>query len=305
MPADRMAEEEGPLMARIARRHLIMRMSLAVLLALAAAGSARAQQAPDFGPLASKVSRAIEKNFKRQSGEKVLVLDFVEAQGTPTALGHELADAFSDSLGKEARDFGVVDRSQLQGLLARDRISPETFQDKRSMTCYGPELDAQIVLEGELDNSSNKVRLTVGGWRIEPRKKIFEVAIKLALTPEIQALLQKPTASFAISSADYVSQTGVPPSGKEGYSLPNCVQCHWPDFSEAAIAAHGQGTISLMSEIDATGVPRNIAVMRGLPCGLNQQAIDAVEKWKLEPATGPDGKPADVEQEIDVVFRLY
>ena len=291
-------------MTRIARLHR-MQVLLALLLPLAAAASARAQQSPDFGSLVSQASRAIQKNHKIVNGGKVLVLDFTEAQGTPTELGHNLAAAFSDALSKQAKDFEVVDLSQLAALFARDRISPETFRDQRMMTCYGSELDAKVVLEGALEDSSGQVKLTIDAWQVLPSKMIFEEKTSLALTPEMQALVQKPAASFAISSADYISQTGLPQSGEKNYSFPRCRQCPEAEFSHDAVVAHGQGTVFLVAEIDATGSPRNVVVTHGIPCRLNQQAITAVEGWTLDPATGPDGKPTDIEQTIEVTFRLY
>jgi outer membrane biosynthesis protein TonB len=45
--------------------------------------------------------------------------------------------------------------------------------------------------------------------------------------------------------------------------------------------------------------------LTGLPCGLTAAAIEAVKKWKLAPAKGPDGKPAAVRQMIEVRFNLY
>jgi hypothetical protein len=53
------------------------------------------------------------------------------------------------------------------------------------------------------------------------------------------------------------------------------------------------------------GRPGKIAVVKPLPNGLTEKAVKAVEKWRLKPADGPDGKPAAVVQRVMVAFRLY
>ena len=42
----------------------------------------------------------------------------------------------------------------------------------------------------------------------------------------------------------------------------------------------------------------------GLPFGLTEEAIETVKKWKLRPATGPDGKPAAVREEVELGIFL-
>ena len=49
----------------------------------------------------------------------------------------------------------------------------------------------------------------------------------------------------------------------------------------------------------------NIRIVKRLPFGLTAAAIKAVKKWKVKPATGPDGKPAAVQQMIQISFNLY
>ena len=65
-----------------------------------------------------------------------------------------------------------------------------------------------------------------------------------------------------------------------------------------------QGVIGLRVLIDVTGKPAEIVVLRGLPCGLNERAVETVAGWRLEPAKGPDGKPAAVWQNVQMSFQL-
>jgi TonB family protein len=76
-----------------------------------------------------------------------------------------------------------------------------------------------------------------------------------------------------------------------------------PEYSEEARKAKYQGTVVLYVEVDPTGQPRNIRVLRSLGLGLDEKAIEAVEKWKFRPGQ-KDGHPVTVAASIEVNFRL-
>ncbi|MFN7994787.1 MAG: energy transducer TonB [Bryobacteraceae bacterium] len=76
-----------------------------------------------------------------------------------------------------------------------------------------------------------------------------------------------------------------------------------PEYSEEARKAKYQGTVVLYVEVDANGKPRNLRVVRSLGLGLDEKAIEAVEKWKFRPGF-KDGKAVTVAATIEVNFRL-
>ena len=77
-----------------------------------------------------------------------------------------------------------------------------------------------------------------------------------------------------------------------------------PEYSEEARKAKYQGTVVLWMIVDPNGSPRDVRVTRSLGMGLDQKAIEAVRKWKFEPAM-KDGKPVAVQISVEVNFRLY
>jgi TonB family protein len=76
-----------------------------------------------------------------------------------------------------------------------------------------------------------------------------------------------------------------------------------PEYSEEARKAKWQGAVLLELVVDADGVPQNIRVIRSLGLGLDQKAIEAVQKWRFKPGQ-KDGKPVPVSANIEVNFRL-
>jgi protein TonB len=88
-----------------------------------------------------------------------------------------------------------------------------------------------------------------------------------------------------------------------GVSAPSIIYKVEPEYSEEARKAKFQGTVLLFVVVDEHGNPRDIKILRPLGLGLDQKAIEAVEKWKFSPGK-KDGKPVPVQAQIEVNFRL-
>jgi protein TonB len=55
--------------------------------------------------------------------------------------------------------------------------------------------------------------------------------------------------------------------------------------------------------IDKQGTVTNVKVLKGLPMGLDNAAVETIKTWKFEPAT-LNGKPVDVYYNLTVNFTL-
>src|ERR1035437_971186 len=89
-----------------------------------------------------------------------------------------------------------------------------------------------------------------------------------------------------------------------GVSAPRALDAQDPEYSEEARKAKYQGTVVLWMIVDPNGAPQQVRVTRKLGMGLDEKAIEAVRKWKFEPAM-KDGKPVAVQISVEVNFRLY
>jgi TonB family protein len=88
-----------------------------------------------------------------------------------------------------------------------------------------------------------------------------------------------------------------------GVSAPVPVYRPEPEYSEEARKAKWQGAVMLSLVVDENGVPKEIKVIRSLGLGLDQKAIEAVQKWRFKPGV-KDGKAVPVFANIEVNFRL-
>ncbi len=88
-----------------------------------------------------------------------------------------------------------------------------------------------------------------------------------------------------------------------GVSAPVPVYRPEPEYSEEARKAKWQGAVLLYLVVDENGVPQDIKVIRSVGLGLDQKAIEAVQKWRFKPGQ-KDGKAVPVSANIEVNFRL-
>lgn len=88
-----------------------------------------------------------------------------------------------------------------------------------------------------------------------------------------------------------------------GVSQPVIVFKVDPEYSEEARKAKYSGTVVLSVIVDTEGKAREIKVIKSLGMGLDEKAVEAVDKWKFKPGMKA-GSPVNVRAQIEVNFRL-
>ena len=88
-----------------------------------------------------------------------------------------------------------------------------------------------------------------------------------------------------------------------GVSAPQLLLKIEPEYSEEARKAKYQGVVVLAVVVDENGKAQQLRIVRPLGLGLDEKAIEAVQKWKFRPGQ-LNGKPVPVAATIEVNFRL-
>jgi TonB family protein len=88
-----------------------------------------------------------------------------------------------------------------------------------------------------------------------------------------------------------------------GVSSPAVISKVDPEYSEEARKAKYSGTVLLSVIVDTEGHARDIHVVKSLGMGLDERAVDAVQKWKFKPGM-KGGVAVNVRAQIEVNFRL-
>jgi TonB family protein len=86
-------------------------------------------------------------------------------------------------------------------------------------------------------------------------------------------------------------------------TAPRAIVKQPPMYTEEARKERIEGLVILRLVIDETGEVSEVDVLKGLPFGLTETAVETVKKWKYEPARHA-GKPVSVLYNITINFRL-
>jgi TonB family protein len=88
-----------------------------------------------------------------------------------------------------------------------------------------------------------------------------------------------------------------------GTSPPSVLSKVDPEYSEEARKAKYSGSVMLSIVVNTEGKAEEIKVVKSLGMGLDEKAIEAVQKWRFKPGMN-SGKPVKVRAQIEVNFRL-
>ncbi len=283
---------------RIARLPFIW-ISTALVAVLAVVPSARAQDRP-MDAAAAQIADVIS-HAKQKS---VIVLDFSGPDRKITPLGQKLADEFSAALAKSAPKLHVEDSSHIPGAIKANSY-PLDFVDWGELAhAFAQDIHVQSFVMGELSIESDQLKVVISSYRSDTGKNINSAQIAWEISDDDKKMVAQNLADVPTIAPDDL-QAKYPKSGTNGYSVPKCLYCPRADYTSEALSRKIQGTIEVGAVVGEDGELRDIRVLRPLPYGLNTAAIKALGTWRLKPATGPDGKPAAVRQNIEVSFQLY
>jgi TonB family protein len=139
-------------------------------------------------------------------------------------------------------------------------------------------------------------------------KEVSMSRVRLVLSVGAMLLILAATGQFSARSFP-MQGVGQAPEERvyrvreDGVTPPKLISKVEPDYSEEARRAKIEGTVVLNVEIRPNGRARNLRVTRSLDAGLDQKAMEAIEKWTFQPGQ-KDGKPVAVAATIEVNFRL-
>ncbi|HEX8836557.1 MAG TPA: energy transducer TonB [Candidatus Acidoferrum sp.] len=97
-------------------------------------------------------------------------------------------------------------------------------------------------------------------------------------------------------------------SYKDGYAnvatLPTCVYCPDPQYTEEAREAKLQGQVALRVLVGADGRASQIQIVHGIGMGLDDRAVQSVRSWKFAPARDGARRIVPSWITIEIIFQL-
>lgn len=254
-------------------------------------------QEPQFDDLAKEMSDGLVKSKQF----KVVVMDFWAADEFSSAdqmddLGRRLADDFRAALLRQNHGIVAEDRAKMMKRLREHGLVIENLRSPATITWLLDKSGVDAWVSGELSSGIGGLKVKTRAYRVGAYFPEYEFETSIPLTEELKALIHaKPKSEFP----------SVARGGVNGVGFPSCIYCPQAGYDPEAVVHKLQGTVELEVTVDESGEAKDIRVKVGLPYGLTQQAINSVQKWRFQPAKGPDGKPVAVRQGIEVTFHLY
>lgn len=262
------------------------------------------ETAPDLQLLALEFLDYANVKSGSEQDCKIVVTNFALPDGYTSHYGMQLADKLSTEMASQQPNCEVVERRLLQDLLRKDRIPAKSI-DAAVARSIASALKARFVVLGTttktdgdlIQLSADLVDLADKDWNG------YSVAVDLSAPKASDAML--PSEPFGplepITSAgngDNVFRAGV-----DGVSIPRCTYMPNPDYSEEARKLRVNGAITAEAVVTAEGRVENVRIVRGLPGGLNENAVAAIQTWLCEPAMRDDNAVASLLQ-MEVTFHV-
>jgi len=253
--------------------------------------------------LASRVAEQIRQSKIDTAFPKIFVIDFSNAGDKQfSKLGTLLADDLALSLAGYASGFQVQDRKAFNDYLKENWMGLDELQSEAVCLTLARSMGGAGVVRGTIDtDAKQQLRISVN---IDGLGTTWSGDAEFPLTGALQELLKQPAISYERAAGTIPVEPGILQPGVDGATLPICVFCPSPDYTDLARTAKYRGTVELSLIVTKDGAVNSIVVLKGAPFSLTQKAIDAVQKWKFKPAK-LRGQSVPVRVPVDIEFQLY
>jgi len=253
--------------------------------------------------LASRVAEQIRQSKIDTAFPKIFVIDFSNAGDKQfSKLGTLLADDLALSLAGYASGFQVQDRKSFNDYLKENWMGLDELQSEAVCLTLARSMGGAGVVRGTIEtDAKQQLRISVN---IDGLGTTWSGDAEFPLTGALQELLKQPAISYERAAGTIPVEPGILQPGVDGATLPICVFCPSPDYTDLARTAKYRGTVELSLIVTKDGAVNSIVVLKGAPFSLTQKAIDAVQKWKFKPAK-LRGQSVPVRVPVDIEFQLY
>jgi TolB-like protein len=241
--------------------------------------------------LASKTAEALTESKQLN----VAVFDFTGPGGKLNSLGRDLADEFALALRAADPKLIVVDRGIIQKLFEKNRVAPDVVRDRDVSSWLSRQLRVDAFIQGQLSTSEDRLKITVDPVSVQDGRWIAEFSQTAPITEAMKARL----AVSLLVSHQLTTDQIILDKGK----MPACKRCPDPIFLVPNVADVTERTVVLIALVGSDGRARDIEIVRPLPHGLTEKAIETAQAWIFTPGRTAEGQVAEVETPIEVTFK--
>lgn len=262
-----------------------------------------APAAAQFDALASRVAEHMHDANLTPESRKIFVIDFSNAGDRRfSKLGSYLADEFAQSVAKAASGFEVEDRAAFAAYLKENWMSVDDLGNQGICLALARSLGGAGIVLGTLDTTADRqLRVQL---RLEGVGPAWSDTAQFPLTDALEQLWKQPASTFARSEQSIPAEPGIVRADNPGVTLPACVFCPSPEYTDLARAAKYRGVVALSLIVTNDGAVNSVVVLHGAPFSLTKQAVAVVQKWKFKPGK-KNKQSVSVRVPVDIEFQLY
>jgi TonB family protein len=249
---------------------------------------------PDLDAAVAQLAFQIAGPLEKEKVKRVIVAELLDPDGKSHPVGRFLADKLSAVLLKEYPALQTISFSHSQSPV-RQVIPDDQAQALEETRRWAKNLGAKVVITGSFGKAPQGIGIALMAMKTGSGHMYAQTTGVVPIFDEVAAISTEPIPAM---------KSRIAKAGVGGVTVPTCVHCPIPNYSEEARAAKYQGTVVLQVVITPEGRAANISVVKGPGMGLEQMAIEAVKGWRFRPAVGPDGQAVATLVPIMVTFRL-
>jgi TonB family protein len=267
------------------------------LLVSAACG---AKQAPVDTSAAVRVLTAkLVGPISKSKMRSIVVVGFSGPGKRVSDLGTMFRDEVSDSLAKEVPGVKVFSRAEIGAMLKQNRVS-EAMVFNASL---GEWIATHIHADGYV---SAHFEIPPSG--ASPAKiEIFKCGVQSCSEMGVPILTEitLTTKEFLAGGQDFkliLPNTAVDVA-QDGGTIPRCISCPDPQYPQEAHRQDIRGTVEMIITVEKDGTTNDLFIVGPQGYGLDGAAIDAVLKWKFDPAVDALGNVVAAHFNVNVSFK--
>jgi TonB family protein len=242
-----------------------------------------------LGQLVFQIAGALQK----ERVTRVIVADLADQTGKSHPVGRFLADRVSAILLRDYPRLDTISVPHSEAVLDdSDTRDGKSFPNTRK---WAKNLGAKAVIIGTFAKAPEGMDIWLAAVKTGSGQTYAQTKGVVPISVEIDAMLGEPIPA---------PRTRIAKAGIGGVTVPVCIYCPGPQYTDKAKAAKYEGTVILQVVITTDGRAANISVIKGVAMDLDEAAIEAVRGWKFRPAIGPNGRAVATLVPIEVKFRL-
>ncbi len=250
------------------------------------------EDAKDINTLARLVAEQILKSGAKTVG----VAPFGKRNSYLYESFRQLREQFEVSFAQSAVTLKILHETDLHPVLKGLHLQTLDLRSQDAYLLAALTAGADAVVLGYVEEKGKSLRLSI-------ELEYFGPGRRRLVGPS--ARFDKPASTPTPDDAPVQDpETGVYLPGRGGVGYPECQFCPTPSYTDQARSDKWQGVVLLRLTITSEGKTTDIVIVKSAGHGLDEQALEAVSKWRLKPAKGPDGKPVPVRTTAEINFRL-